>query len=109
MPKKRTTDANLILAHLTGNDPEMKRALAEEVANREVASLIYQIREKAGLTQKQLATRIGTTQSVISRLEDADYEGQSLQMLRRVADAVDADIEIRVVPRVRTRRALQPA
>jgi hypothetical protein len=41
---------------------------------------------------------IGTTASVISRLEDADYEGHSLAMLRRIAAALDKRVEIRFVP-----------
>jgi transcriptional regulator with XRE-family HTH domain len=45
-----------------------------------------------------LAKRVGTTQSVISRLEDADYEGHSLEMLQRIAKAVNKRLEIRFVP-----------
>jgi transcriptional regulator with XRE-family HTH domain len=60
----------------------------------------------AGLTQKELATLVGTTASVICRLEDADYEGHSLAMLRRIAAALDRRVEIRFLP---LRRKLQPA
>lgn len=101
MPKRTTTDALEILAHITGKDPGRQRMLEEEIANREIASQIYNLREKAGLSQVELAKRIGTTQSVISRLEDADYEGHSLAMLRRIADAVEKRIEIRFVPKKR--------
>jgi transcriptional regulator with XRE-family HTH domain len=52
---------------------------------------------KAGLTQGELAKLIGTTASVISRLEDADYEGHSLAMLRRIAAALNKRVEIRFV------------
>jgi len=106
MPKKTTTDALKILAHLTGKDPELQRVFEEEVANREVAHQIFQLRQDAGLSQVELARRVGTTQSVISRLEDADYEGHSLAMLNRIAAAVERRVEIRFVPR---RRRLQPA
>ena len=54
-------------------------------------------RGKAKLTQKQLAERVGTTQSVIARLEDADYEGHSLSMLQRIAAAVNKRFEVRFV------------
>ncbi len=54
----------------------------------------------AGLTQAKLAELVGTTQSVISRLEDADYEGHSLSMLQRVAEALHRRIDIRFVPEV---------
>jgi len=61
----------------------------KEFANREVAQKIYDLRQQAGLSQTELAKRAGTTQSVISRLEDADYEGHSLTMLNRIAAAVE--------------------
>ena len=38
---------------------------------------------------------IGTTQSVTARLEDADYEGHSLNMLNRIASAVNKRVDIR--------------
>jgi len=80
-----------------GKDPEKAQAFEEELANAEVARKIYNLRTKAGLTQKQLATEVGTTPSVISRLEDADYNGHSLAILRRIASALDKRLEIRFV------------
>jgi ribosome-binding protein aMBF1 (putative translation factor) len=106
MPKKTTTDAVKILAHITGRDPERQRQFEEELINRDVASKIYQLRERAHLSQAQLAKRVGTTQSVISRLEDADYDGHSLAMLNRIAAAVHRRVEIRFVAR---KRPMQPA
>jgi ribosome-binding protein aMBF1 (putative translation factor) len=67
-------------------------------ANEEVARKIHELRTAAGLTQTQLARLIGTTASVICRLEDADYEGHSLAMLRRIAGALNQRVEIRFVP-----------
>lgn len=106
MPKKTTTDALKILAQIAGNDPQRQRQFEEELANREVAQKIYQLREGAKLSQAELARRVGTTQSVISRLEDADYDGHSLAMLNRIAAAVERRVEIRFVPR---KRQLQTA
>jgi ribosome-binding protein aMBF1 (putative translation factor) len=80
-----------------GKDPEKGAAFEEELANGEVARKIYDPRTKAGLTQKRLAALVGTTPSVISRLEDSDYEGHSLAMLRRIARALDKRVEIRFV------------
>jgi transcriptional regulator with XRE-family HTH domain len=57
----------------------------------------HDVRTKARLTQKKLAALVGTTASVISRLEDADYDGHSLAMLRRIASALDKRVEIRFV------------
>ena len=55
---------------------------------------------QAGLSQRQLAKKIGTnaSASVICRLEDADYEGHSLSMLKRIAEALDKRVEILFLP-----------
>ncbi len=58
--------------------------LEEARVNAGAARLIYQLRTEAKLSQQQLADLIGTTQSVISRLEDDDYDGHSLSMLSKI-------------------------
>lgn len=95
----RTSDALEILRrrHYTGNPARLKD-LEEARANEEIAGTIRKLRETAGLTQAQLAKLVGTTASVICRLEDADYEGHSLAMLRRIASALNRRIEIRFLP-----------
>jgi len=60
----------------------------------DVALKIAALRKKAGLSQKELAKRLGTTQQQISRLESPSYEGHSLSMLRRVAGVLDAEVHI---------------
>ena len=89
-----------------GNDPEQQHAFEEALADYDVARKIYDLRTKAGLSQRELARRIGTTASVICQLEDADYQGHSLLMLRRIAAALDKRVEIRFVS---VRRKAQPA
>jgi transcriptional regulator with XRE-family HTH domain len=76
----------------------MQALLAEEEANAEVARKICDLRTKAGLSQRALAKLVGTTASVICRLEDSDYEGHSLAMLKRIAAALDKRVEIHFVP-----------
>ena len=95
---RRTSDGMAILDLIAGNDPEMQALIDEETENLRIAKNICELRTKAGLSQAELAKRIGTTQSVISRLEDADYEGHSLPMLQRVAAALNKRIELRWVP-----------
>ena len=82
--------------------PKRMAELEETRANDEVARRICALRTKAGLTQRQLAKLVGTTASVICRLEDADYEGHSLAMLRRIAAALEKRVEIRFLPARRT-------
>ncbi len=87
--KDKTTNAVEILhRRYIKDDAERKASVQEERVNAEVARLIHDLRKDAGLTQKELAELIGTTQSVVSRLEDADYDGHSLSMLHRVAEAL---------------------
>ena len=95
---KTTGDAIEILDRLTGDDPEMREMIAEEAVQAQVARMIYDARMAAGLTQKQLADLLGTRQSAIARLEDADDQGHSLGMLRRIAEALNQKLEVRFVP-----------
>src|SRR6266702_1329912 len=60
----------------------------------DVALQIAALREQAGLTQKELARRLKTSQQHISRLESPGYEGHSLAMLRRVAKALKANLRV---------------
>jgi DNA-binding XRE family transcriptional regulator len=78
--------------------PSRLAGLEEARANEEIAHKIRDLRTAAGLTQTQLAKLIGTTASVICRLEDADYEGHSLAMLRRIGAALHQRVQIRFVP-----------
>ena len=64
----------------------------------EVALQIASLREQAGLSQKDLAKLLKTSQQQISRLESPGYEGHSLSMLRRVADALHARVRIVIEP-----------
>lgn len=101
MAKKRkaTTDAiEIIDRRFFRGRPDRLAELEEARADVAVAEKIFRLREKAGLTQRQLAKLVGTTASVICRLEDADYEGHSLAMLNRIAAALNKRVEIRFVP-----------
>lgn len=71
----KTPDALAILDRLTGDDEELRRLIAKETLNAKIAQLIHDARQSAGLSQAELARLVGTTQSVIARLEDADYQG----------------------------------
>ena len=96
---KPTSDAVEVLRRrFYEGRPSRLKSLEEARANEEIARKIYELRTAAGLTQTQLAKIIGTTASVICRLEDADYEGHSLAMLRRIGVALNQRVEIRFVP-----------
>lgn len=88
-----------------GDDPEQQQAFEQATADYDVAQKIYELRTKAGVSQRELAKRIGTSASVICQLEDADYQGHSLMLLRRIAAALDKRVEIRFVPTKRKARS----
>jgi transcriptional regulator with XRE-family HTH domain len=81
-----------------GVDPGRIRAYEEALADAEVGMMVHELRTLEGLTQAQLAERIGTTASAISRVESADYRGHSLAMLRRIAGAVGKKVAILFLP-----------
>ena len=94
----KTTQASEILKRKTGIDPDTDPDMLQIAEDYRIAQMIYDARSAAGMTQTELAKAIGTTQSVISQLEDADYDGHSLSMLRRIAKALHRRVEIRMVP-----------
>lgn len=96
--KRRTSDGAAILNRLDGDDAPMKAMIAKEEVNLQLAAMICEARREAELTQAQLAKLVGTTQSVISRLEDADYDGHSLAMLQRIGDALNRRLVIEYRP-----------
>lgn len=98
MPKQKpTSNALEILDRMIGDDAELRTMVEEERVNAQVAYDIYELRTSRGLTQMELADRVGTSQSVIARLEDTDYEGHSLRMLRRIAEALDAHLSVHLI------------
>lgn len=102
MSKPKTTNnaVDILRRRYIGDNEDRKESLKEERVNAEVAKKIYDLRKEAGISQKELAEKIETTQSVISRLEDADYEGHSLQMLSRIAKALNRHVSIQMKPDV---------
>ena len=64
----------------------------------DVALQIAALRQQAGLSQTELARRLRTSQQQISRLESPGYQGHSLSMLRRVAQALSARVKVTFEP-----------
>lgn len=92
--KKETNALKILRNRIVANDPEREAELERERISAKIARLVCDYREEAGLTQKQLAELIGTTQSVISRLEDSDYDGHSISMLNRIAAALNKQLSV---------------
>ena len=95
---RKTNDVLKIIDRMVGDDAELRAMIDEERAGAEIAQLIYDARTRAGITQKELADLIGTSQPTIARLEDVNYDGHSLGMLRRIAAALHLRVEMRLIP-----------
>ena len=105
MSPKRSSDGLAILDRRFFRGARARKELTEAEASAEVSRLVLTLRTRAGLTQRELAERVGTSHSVISRIEDDDYQGHSLSLLRRIAAALGKRVEIRFVSVGRMRRA----
>ena len=79
------------------NDPERMASYQEGRIKAEIARQAYDLREAAGLSREDLAGLLGTTEAVIADLEEADYEGDALSMLVRIASVLKKRIEVHFV------------
>jgi DNA-binding XRE family transcriptional regulator len=62
----------------------------------DVALQLAALRKESGLSQKELARQVGTSQQQISRLESPSYEGHSLSTLRRMAEVLGATLHVEI-------------
>lgn len=74
-------------------NPSLEAAYIEEKKKYHIACKIRECRIRKKLTQKGLATLIGTTQSVISRLENAEYTSHSLNILKKISEATNEPLD----------------
>ncbi len=86
---------NVIRAKLA-LDSDLSASVEHEAFHANIAMQVYEFRIAAGFTQKELAKRAGTVQSVISRIEDADYDGHSLALLKRIAVALGLKLDVKL-------------
>ena len=87
------TDFDLFLEEQL-RDPDFAERFKRAGEAWDVALQLAALREKAGLSQRDLARKLKTSQQQISRLESPNYEGHSLSMLRRVAKVLHARVRV---------------
>jgi transcriptional regulator with XRE-family HTH domain len=107
MSRQTATDNAEEILHrryVRGN-ADREAALGVARLHAEIARTIYALRTEAGLSQAELARKVETTQSVISRIEDEDYEGHSVTLLGRIATALGRELAVEMLPRVPRARA----
>ena len=84
-----------IVGRRARNSATYRKTFERTLQRIDLALLVREMREDAEFTQTELAKRVGTTQSVIARLEDAEYAGHSLTMLERIAAACGVGLRLR--------------
>ena len=92
MSKKLPTFKEYISEEL--KDKEFRKFYEEEGRKLEIGFKIARLRQQLGITQKQLAERIKTSQTVVSRLESGDYWQCSLRTLGKIALATGTRLDI---------------
>ena len=92
--RKNKTYADQLLA-----DKSFREGFEQEYKNLVISEKIAELRHKAHLTQEQLAEKVHTTKSAISRYESNDYQGYSISLLQKIASACGADLKIAFVVR----------
>ena len=93
-PKKTITYADKLL-----ENKSFKEDFEREYENLVISEKIAELRHKAHLTQEELAKRVHTTKSAISRYESDRYKGYSVTLLQKIASACSADLQISFVPK----------
>lgn len=92
-----TTDAVKIFHALFVRTSRQQRLLEQERQRVALGDLIRELRESKHLTQVQLARKVGTSQSAIARIEDANYTGQKLGTIAKIAAALGHRVELSLV------------
>ena len=92
---KQRTNFNLYFKEQL-KDQEFEEKFRKVGEAWDVAIQLASLRKSSGMSQKELAKRVGSSQQQISRLESPSYEGHSLSMLRRVADVLEATVRVEI-------------
>lgn len=79
------------------SDPESRRIYEEEAAKMELWLQLVEARQKAGLTQQELAQRLGVSQAQVARMEKRGYDAYTLTSLRRYVKALGKGFSLKVI------------
>lgn len=88
-------------------DPEFRVAYEEEAATKELWLQLVEARQAAGLTQAEVAKRLGVSQAQVARIEKRGYDASTLATLRRYVQALGDEFSLEVT--VRRRDPTAPA
>jgi predicted transcriptional regulator len=106
---KKTMDGSDILYDLyVRGDPEAEARVNEERRKIRLISELRELRERNGLSQADLARKLGMTSAEIAELEDPDSETHPLEALQRIISALGMELELKIVKKQRRKRRIVP-
>lgn len=77
-------------------DPQFQRIYDEEAAKKELWLQLVEARQDAGLTQAEVAKRLGVSQAQVARIEKRGYDAYTLNTLRRYVEALGEGFSLQV-------------
>jgi len=91
--------------------PELRALYQEEARKLDLWLQLVEARQKAGLTQAEMAKRLGVSQAQVARIEKRGYDAYTLNSLRKYVEALGSDyvLEVRVSKTSASRRRSSPA
>ena len=91
---RQRVDVAALVAERSKRDPEFRAAYEEAAERHNIARKLAKLREASGLSQREVAEMLHTSQAQISRIERADYEGHTISTLKKYLRAVGASMSI---------------
>lgn len=108
MTSPNTVDALELLQRERKSDPELDRLVEEERRKLQLGLQLQTLRENAGITQQQLASSAGTSQSAVARIESGRYERLSLTTLLKLSRGLGFTLDIAFKPIKSSRKRVIP-
>ena len=109
MTELKGTDALDYIRMKHGNYPGFDEGVERAYLDMLIGQAVYDARTEAGLTQAELAEKVGIPETIISEIEDADHEeNDSLFILQQIAKVLNKQLEIRIVAKIEKDAELQP-
>jgi ribosome-binding protein aMBF1 (putative translation factor) len=95
-PRAATSASDILYRRYIKGNKRREKAFSDVAVEMSLGQYIRDLRERLQVTQQQLAALIGTQRSAISRLESADYQGHSIELLCRIVKALEGRLVMRV-------------
>lgn len=104
MPKRKKTEVEEWLDGVLA-DPELASAVEERMAEMKIEQELVALREREGLSQRELAVKLGTTQPYIAKLESGRVQNVGLKTLAKYAAATGSTLTVSFAPARQRRKA----